>query len=219
MIDEGTKWDPLQIGDIERIKEILPPIMSEATEIYTDIRSFDPSRSVLSRYLYGTSGESEIQKIVGPRKVKPLRPILNDLRVFKSESEVVNLRKAGQASGRAFTEAMRMDFNTEKDLSTFLQSFFRMQGCDGSAFVPVVAGGRVRIQVSTEWKTMCFSDQRRTRSASTIPGTIAFCGMPSDQQVHVGLLIIFTDAESLSWWMEVVYVSASFFPRVRLIPL
>jgi intermediate cleaving peptidase 55 len=163
MIDDYTNWNHLQTGDIEQIKEILPPIVSEATEIYTDIRTFDRSQSVLSRYLYGTSGESEIQKIVGPRKVKALRPILNDLRVFKSDSEVVNLRKVGQASGRAFTEAMRMDFNTEKDLSTFIQSFFRMNGCDGSAFVPVVAGGRVRIPVLTKWTATFLTSVERIK--------------------------------------------------------
>ncbi|KAL1986600.1 hypothetical protein VTN96DRAFT_6178 [Rasamsonia emersonii] len=136
-----------ETADIERIKDILPPILSEATEIYTDITTFDPSRSVLARYLYGTSGESEIQKIVNPRKIKPLRPILNELRVFKSESEVVNLRRVGQATGRAFTECMKKNFTLEKDLSAFLQYQFKVQGCDTSAFVPVVAGGRNALSI------------------------------------------------------------------------
>lgn len=97
----------------------------------------------MSRYLSANEGETEIQKILKERTVRPLRPILNELRVFKSESEVVNLRQAGQASGRAFTESMRHDFNMEKDLSAFLQYQFKVNGCDGSAFVPVVGGGRV----------------------------------------------------------------------------
>ncbi|KAL2012322.1 hypothetical protein VTN00DRAFT_5040 [Thermoascus crustaceus] len=130
-------------GDIERIRDILPPIVTGATEIYTDIKAFDPTRSTLFRYLYGSSSESEaIKKIVDPRKVKPLRPIMNELRIFKSENEVVNLRRAGQATGRAHTESMRHTFTLEKDLSAFLQYQFKVQGCDGSAFVPVVAGGR-----------------------------------------------------------------------------
>lgn len=82
-----------------------------------------------------------------PRKVKPLRPVLNELRVVKSDSEVVNMRLAGQASGRAFTESMRQHFSKEKDLSAFLQYQFKVQGCDCSAFVPVVAGGRVCVQL------------------------------------------------------------------------
>lgn len=53
------------------------------------------------------------------------------------------MRLAGQASGRAFTDSMKGDFTREKELSAFLQYQFKANGCDGNAFVPVVAGGRV----------------------------------------------------------------------------
>lgn len=132
-----------ETGDIERVRDILPAIMSNATEIYTDIKTVNSTQSALSRYLFGVSGDNEaITKLVDPEKFRPLRPILHELRVFKSESEVVNMRRAGRASGRAFTESMRKPFSTEKGLSAFLQYQFKAQGCDGSAFVPVVAGGR-----------------------------------------------------------------------------
>lgn len=65
------------------------------------------------------------------------------MRVFKSENEVVQMRRLGQASGRAFTEAMRQDFTREKDLYSFLEYQFKVNGCDTNAFVPVVAGGQV----------------------------------------------------------------------------
>ncbi|KAL4865584.1 hypothetical protein BDV12DRAFT_174390 [Aspergillus spectabilis] len=129
-------------GDIERISDILPKVLSDATEIYTDIPEFNPGRSSLHRYLYGPSGASEkLKKLVDVSKVKPLRPILNEMRAFKSEEEVVQLRRVGRASGRAFTEAMRQTFTKEKDLTSFLEYNFKINGCDGSAFVPVVAGG------------------------------------------------------------------------------
>lgn len=137
-----------QTGDIERIKGAILPILSEATEIYTDIKAFTPAGSSISRYLYGSEAQSDEQKIIKEHKVKPLRPILNELRAFKSESEVVNLRQAGRASGRAFTDSMRQHFTTEKDLSSFLQYQFQVNGCSGSAFVPVVGGGRVCGSVS-----------------------------------------------------------------------
>lgn len=63
------------------------------------------------------------------------------MRAFKSENEVVHMRRLGQASGRAFTESMRHDFDGEKDLCSFLEYQFKVNGCDTSAFVPVVAGG------------------------------------------------------------------------------
>jgi intermediate cleaving peptidase 55 len=66
---------------------------------------------------------------------------LNELRVIKSEAEINNMRKAGQHSGRAFTDAMRQNFTSEKELDAFLDYWFKQDGCDGPAYVPVVAGG------------------------------------------------------------------------------
>ena len=137
--------DGLQSGDIDRIAWILPKIVSEATEIYTDIPAFDVGRSSLHRYLYGpTSTSEQLKKCVDYRKVRPLRPILNEMKVFKSENEVVQMRLLGQAAARAFTDSMRQNFTMEKDLTSFLEYKFKANGCDTSAFVPVVAGGSVR---------------------------------------------------------------------------
>lgn len=112
--------------------------------MYSDIPTFDGSRSSLNRYLYGPTVASEkLKKVVDHRKVRPLKHLLNEMRVFKSENEVVQMRRLGQASGRAFTEAMRQDFTREKDLYSFLEYQFKVNGCDTNAFVPVVAGGQV----------------------------------------------------------------------------
>lgn len=54
------------------------------------------------------------------------------------------MRKAGQASGRAYTDAMRQGWTKEKDLAAYLDYQFRVRGCDCSAYVPVIAGGQVR---------------------------------------------------------------------------
>jgi intermediate cleaving peptidase 55 len=117
-----------------------------ATEVYSDIPTFDGSRSSLNRYLYGPTVASEkLKKVIDNRRVKPLKHILNEMRVFKSENEVVQMRRLGQAAGRAFTESMRHDFTKEKDLYSFLEYQFKVNGCDGNAFVPVVAGGQVSL--------------------------------------------------------------------------
>lgn len=74
-------------------------------------------------------------------KVKALKPLMNDLRVIKSHSEIVNMRAAGKFSGRAFTNAMRRQWTKEKDLGAFLDYDFKIGGCDTTAYVPVIAGG------------------------------------------------------------------------------
>ncbi|KAF3006826.1 hypothetical protein E8E13_010594 [Curvularia kusanoi] len=136
-------------GDVEHLPRILPEIITRSKNIFTDLPSARISKNVLSRFLSG----SEPARIGGIQKVfrdardeneismKPLRPLLNELRVIKSDAEIENMRRAGQHSGRAITDAMRQSFTTEKDLDSFLDYWFKQDGCDGPAYVPVVAGG------------------------------------------------------------------------------
>lgn len=65
------------------------------------------------------------------------------------------MRKAGKWSGRAYTKAMAQEFETEKELWSFLDYEFKRGGCDGSAYVPVVAGGKVRGGGAGERETVC----------------------------------------------------------------
>ena len=74
-------------------------------------------------------------------KVKPLKPLLNKIRVIKSEAEITNMRMAGKISGRAFTNAMRRQWTKEKDLGAFLDYEFKIGGCEATAYIPVIAGG------------------------------------------------------------------------------
>jgi intermediate cleaving peptidase 55 len=85
---------------------------------------------------------NDFQKMIKNSKVKPLKPIMNSLRVVKSRAEIANMRKSGKISGRAFTNAMRQQFTKEKDLGAFMDYSFRTSGCEASAYIPVVAGGR-----------------------------------------------------------------------------
>ena len=73
---------------------------------------------------------------------------MNQIRNLKSDAEIANMRKAGQASGRAFTEAMRRIWTKEKDLAAYIDYRFRTNECDGSAYIPVVAGGEVGIRLA-----------------------------------------------------------------------
>ncbi|KAF7718278.1 Intermediate cleaving peptidase 55 [Penicillium ucsense] len=137
-----------ETGNIEKIADILPKIIAGATEVYSDIPALNGSRSSLHRYLYGPTVASEkLKKIVEHRRVSPLKPLLTEMRVCKSENEVVHMRLLGQSSGRAFTDSMRKTFETEKDLCSYLEYQFKANGCDGNAFVPVVAGGKHALSI------------------------------------------------------------------------
>jgi intermediate cleaving peptidase 55 len=119
---------------------LLPPLIDGAGEIFTDITK---SSSGFSRFFRNQGSQSnDFQKLIKDSKVKPLKPLLNSIRVIKSRAEIANMRKAGKISGRAFTNAMRQQFTKEKDLGAFLDYQFKIGGCEASAYVPVIAGGK-----------------------------------------------------------------------------
>lgn len=132
--------------------------------VFTDLPNSRYPRSPFERYISGLrkdgcdedigygilssikSKENADGNLVSHER-RSLRPIMNELRVIKSESEIRNMRKAGQASGRAITEAMRNSFTGEKDLGAFLEYRFKTQGCDGPAYIPVIAGGENALSI------------------------------------------------------------------------
>ncbi|EXV05686.1 peptidase M24 family protein [Metarhizium robertsii] len=119
---------------IDGVDSLLPDILRSAKLVYADVQPVrDTSKNSLWRFF--SSKDS-----THPART-PLYPVMNKLRVIKSAAEVANMRKAGQISGRAITEAMKHGWAKEKDLHAFLDYQFIVNGCDGPAYIPVIAGG------------------------------------------------------------------------------
>ncbi|KFA76248.1 hypothetical protein S40288_03596 [Stachybotrys chartarum IBT 40288] len=118
---------------IDSFGALLPQILESSRIVYTDIHPHKtPTNAALAK-LFSSQG---------PRpSTTALQPVINKLRVIKSPAEVANMRRAGQISGRAITEAMKRVWTKEKDLHAFLDYEFTINGCDGPAYIPVVAGG------------------------------------------------------------------------------
>lgn len=134
----------LKTGDIDNISGLLTRIIKDASKIYTDLISAPKNKSFFSRFLYDQSPKADgLTKILKSSNTLPLKDVINDVRNLKSDAEIANMRKAGQASGRAYTDAMRQAWTKEKDLAAYLDYQFRSRGCDCSAYIPVVAGGQV----------------------------------------------------------------------------
>ncbi|KAI9759593.1 MAG: hypothetical protein M4579_002259 [Chaenotheca gracillima] len=140
-----------EADSVHEMHKSLPSIIAEASEIYIDkATAGTPAGPV-----------SQLDRLMSPRSttrdapitllenalVRPIRPLMDHLRMFKSEAEIALMRRAGQASGRAFTNAMRRQFMGEKELAAYLDYQFKMEGCDGSAYVPVVAGGEHALSI------------------------------------------------------------------------
>ena len=126
-------WNADEAADIARAERVLPDILRGVTTIYTD------AETTLDG---ATTKVGNLLRTVAPSATTaPLRPHANALRAIKSPAEVANMRRAGRDSGRAVTEAMRRSWDFEKDLAAFLDYEYQRAGLDGSAYIPVVAGG------------------------------------------------------------------------------
>ena len=131
-----------ETSEISRLKNVLPMLVRDASQVYTDITNPDPHQSALRRLLFGSTRKStEFAEMIESKKLNRLRPLMNDLRAFKSSAEIELMRRAGRASGRAHTEAMKQAWTREKQLDAYLRYRFIANGCDTGAFEPVVAGG------------------------------------------------------------------------------
>ncbi|OHF00276.1 metallopeptidase family M24 [Colletotrichum orchidophilum] len=125
--------------DIAKIDRCLPEILKGASRVYTDIQL--PTRQ-------GGENQGKLANLMNsdkswlPSVRIPLSPVINQLRAIKSPAEIANMRLAGKISGRVITDAMRRSWTKEKDLHAFLDYRFTADGCDGPAYVPVVAGGQ-----------------------------------------------------------------------------
>ena len=153
--DHAERWDGARSGvqaaqdvfnadeadDVAHISNILPKIIDNAREVYTDIGTHG-RKSAFSRFFAGSATKPEgFAKLLQNSTVKHLRPLMNELRLTKSKAELDCMRKAGAISGAVITEAMRKTYRSEKQLWTDLAYGFKTQGLDGEAYVPVIGGG------------------------------------------------------------------------------
>ena len=76
-------------------------------------------------------------------EIRDLVPLLDEMRGCKSDLEISAMRKAGAITAQAVTEAMRSTVPGcwEYQLASIAEYVFRVNGADGGAYRPIVAGG------------------------------------------------------------------------------
>ncbi|KAK4549508.1 hypothetical protein LTR36_006505 [Oleoguttula mirabilis] len=137
-----------EAGDVNVVSRMLPDLIRSAKAVYTDVGGSGVRKSAFQRFIAGSDPKVDgLAKLLQSATVKPLRPLLNELRVTKSEAELNCMRRAGSISGAVFTEAMRSHYTREKQLGADLAYGFRTQGLDTEAYVPVIAGGRNALSI------------------------------------------------------------------------
>ncbi|KAI9138157.1 peptidase M24, structural domain-containing protein [Paraphysoderma sedebokerense] len=90
------------------------------------------------------SGKSKMEfDGLSVRQVKRISPLIQELRLVKSEAEATVMKSGGEISGRAFQELMRRTptLDTEHQVANYFEYQIRHNGSTGCAYVPVVASG------------------------------------------------------------------------------
>ncbi|KAK9246765.1 peptidase M24, structural domain-containing protein [Lipomyces tetrasporus] len=136
-----------EAGDIKFIRKYLDDVIARATSIYMDIPAANSEiASFFHPHVRRATMEVSILELIKHHKkdgiLRPLTRIVQSLRAIKSEAELQVMQKAGKISGQAITRAYGRRFTKEADLNAYLDYAFRIGGCEKSAYVPVVAGGK-----------------------------------------------------------------------------
>lgn len=111
---------------------MLPKILKRNSTIWIDQKNPNLKSSIKSI----VENNSNSLKIV-----RNYKNLVAQMRKIKSPSEIAVMRRAGQISGKSYNQAFAKRIRNERTLASFLEYHFISGGCDGNAYIPVVATG------------------------------------------------------------------------------
>lgn len=137
----GTKLIPETFGvDVSlssspvQLRDAIANLLNDVDNIFVDT---DPKATVR----YGPFFNHEMPQILGRRVVRPVGPLVDPLRLIKSENEIDCMRTAAEISAAAYNQAFKLPFKSEHQLHAYLDFMFKQGGCETDAYLAVVAGG------------------------------------------------------------------------------
>jgi Xaa-Pro aminopeptidase len=141
------QFDVDEAYDIASIDEVLPKLFANKQAIYYPLatnKEFDLkilNWLNLARGLLRSKANSEVSFV--PDALIDVLPLIHELRLFKSESEIANMRKAAEISAEAHIKLMQAckPGQMEYQLEAIFNSYCLQAGCRGLAYNSIVAGG------------------------------------------------------------------------------
>lgn len=116
----------------------LAPLVAKLSEM-SDFVYADLDPKVTGRQ--GPFFSHQLQSLIEKNDILSLQPLVDSLRVIKSENEIDAMRIAAEISAGAYNSAYKRSFVSEHQLHAFLDFMFRHGGCESDAYRAVVAGG------------------------------------------------------------------------------
>tara|TARA_Y100000589_G_scaffold42631_1_gene35756 strand:- start:491 stop:1816 length:1326 start_codon:yes stop_codon:yes gene_type:complete len=127
---------------INQLAEKLPNYLEGADEIIFSIgKNQEIEEIILS--LWSKQLEKYSRLGIAPTAIKPVGLYLNEMRLIKSEYEIMRMREAAQISAEAH-EYLRLNMhskNNERQLQGIIEGFFLDKGARGPAYNTIIASG------------------------------------------------------------------------------
>lgn len=142
-LGQKAAFDTILVNEaylFDEIDKILPDILNGKTSIYHADQQYEYADRIVKRALTTLRQDA---KLIGPNKLIDWRPIVHEMRMFKSDFEIAILRKACDISAQAHVRAMKICQPKlyEYQLEAEILHEFAWHGARSSSYNTIVGGG------------------------------------------------------------------------------
>jgi Xaa-Pro aminopeptidase len=120
----------------------MPKLMAEMPAVFYSLGHDARTDTRVQGWLSAVRGQARAG-VSAPSAIRELRPLLNEMRLFKDATEVASMLRAATIAGGAHARAMRMSQPGmhEYEIEAELLHEFRKHGAEGPAYTSIVAAG------------------------------------------------------------------------------
>lgn len=131
-----------QAFDSATFPQRLPELLAQKTTVYLPLGRYPLYDKAVWEAIQSLKGEIR-RGVAGPQSVADLDPLLSEMRLLKSDTEIALMQKAADISVLGHQQAMQMctSLRWEYELEAELVGAFLRQGARGLAYEPIVGAG------------------------------------------------------------------------------
>ncbi|SFW31563.1 Xaa-Pro aminopeptidase [Nitrosovibrio sp. Nv17] len=127
---------------LDRLEALLPGLLADQPAVYCSL-GYEAGWDARVMGWINQVRQQARGGVTAPSSIHDVRPLLDEMRLIKSEEEIAIMRRAGEISGGAHRRAMRAvrPGMSEYEVEAELLHEFRRHGAQAPAYTSIVAGG------------------------------------------------------------------------------
>jgi len=148
---DGFRYGPIAAAEafgfdaafpVESLDVEIPKLMAEMPNVFYSLGHDARTDARVQGWLTAVRAQARAG-VSAPAAIRELRPLLNEMRLFKDATEIASMQRAADIAGGAHARAMRMSRPGmhEYEIEAELLHEFRRHGAEGPAYTSIVAAG------------------------------------------------------------------------------